>query len=673
MNNLKFMDFEVFPHWWCCTVSDEEEHYPGGTYNNKFDIETEKQIKNKMRVYTSDDPDAAKKLQEDLSHGVICGYNIKKYDMIIAKCIFAGFSPEKLKIANDIIIGRQNNPDIIYTTPMHTRIASFIKFGWSGAEAWQDLLDDSEKSLKDKECSLGMDIRETTVPFDKEDLTEQDKAEIIFYNKHDVYALHVFYVTTSKAYIDTKVQLCETFGIDKKIGYKNTNANLCGKVLNAERAHGTNSSDKTITIRDAKLKEYFDKWLPQEIFDWLTGNQEKYNRTFNLFENVVDVADGGLHSVYELPDGYDGLYVEANEDWAMYNVDVSSCYPSVMLFCNSMSRGAKNPERFKYIYERRLTLKNTPKSQWTEQDKIFVPAAKLVLNTTYGAMGNKYLDLYDEYMRTKVCRLGQIILLSISNHLYQSIPDLKVIQTNTDGVLVYARRQYYEQIKAIVDEFSAISNFAFEIEEDKKLWQLNVNNYVAIHDDDSIKAKGGAFVTEVYQQGTNKLRPLGNFCIPKAQIDFLTKGTNPIQHLLTNNNVSDFCLTCTKGPSYDTMVQEVNNNKIELGKVSRVIATTVEEFGIIKKIGINKRKGPNYGNLKEDTVALCPPHPLVMNDNIQNYEIDTKTHCIVHKPTGERWPIDYAYYAAELDKALDVVWLTLRNGEIDYVNKEFNL
>ena len=59
-------------------------------------------------------------------------------------------------------------------------------------------MDDSVKGLKDKEAALGMDIRETTVPFDKEDLTDDDKAQIIFYCKHDVYALHVNYVCMSK-------------------------------------------------------------------------------------------------------------------------------------------------------------------------------------------------------------------------------------------------------------------------------------------------------------------------------------------------------------------------------------------------------------------------------------------------------------------------------------------
>ena len=654
-NNLKFFDFEVYPNWWCCAVSDEEEVYPGGIYNNQFTGETEKIIKDKMRVYTSDDPNAAKNLQNDLLKGILAGYNIKRYDLIIAKCIFSGFTPERLKIANDILM----NSELANASADHMRIASFIRFGWNSGEGWQDLMDDSDKSLKDKECSLGIDIRETIVPFDKVNLTEQDKQDIIFYNKHDVYALHVLYVTTSKAYIDTKIQLCKIFDLPLKTGYINTNANLSGKVLEAQRVHGTLATDPTITIRDNKLKEYFEQWLPSNIYNHLLTKQEEL--TFELFDNIVDIGDGGLHSVYKVPlidKTIPGLYIESTDKWSMYNVDVSSCYPSVMIFCSAMSRAIKNPERLIYIYKKRLELKLTPKSKWTAEDKIFVPAAKLILNTTYGAMGNKYLNLYDDYMRTKVCRLGQIILLSISNKLYKTIPDLKVIQTNTDGVLVYARRSDFDKIQQIVDEFSAISQFAFEIEEDNKLWQLNVNNYVAIHDDSEIKNKGGAFVTSIYQKGTNKLRPLGNYCIPKAQINFYTKGTNPIQHLLDNKTISDFCLTCTKGPTYSHMVQYNKSETIQLGKVSRVIAVTNEEFGNIKKIGVNKRKGPNYGKIKEDSVALCPPHPLIVDDKLINYKIQNGR--IINIITNESYEIDYNYYARELDRAIDIPWYKLK-------------
>lgn len=665
MNNLKFFDFEVYPNWWCCVVSDEEEKYPGGTYNNQFTKETENDIKSKMRVYTSDtDLDKVRiSLKADLQKGILSGYNIKRYDLIIAKCIFAGFTPEKLFIANQLIIGKED----AYQSPLHSRIASFIKFGWNEGEGWQDLMDDNDKGLKDKECSLGMDIRETTVPFGKLNLTKEDKDEIIFYCKHDVYALHVYYITTAKAYIDTKIQLCETFGLSKKIGYCNTNANLSGKVLEAQRVHGTTVTDPTITIRDEKLKNYFEKWLPADIYKHLLTSQQ--NKTFRLCDNIVDIGDGGLHSIYEVPKiskETTALYVESTDEYTMYNIDVSSCYPSVMIYCHAMARSIKNPDRLKQIYLKRLKLKMTPKSEWTAQDKTFVPAAKLILNTTYGAMGNKYLTLYDDYMRTKVCRVGQMILISITNNLYKSIPGLKVIQTNTDGVLVYTKRSDYNRIKEIVDEFTELSNFQFEIEEDNKLWQLNVNNYIAIHPDGEIKNKGGAFVTSIYQKGVNKLRPLGNYCIPKAQIEFFTKNTNPLTYLLTDTLVEDFCLTCTKGPTYSNMIQYNQNDTITLGKVARVIAVTNPEYGIIKKV-----KYDTNGEIKkQDSVALCPPHPLIINDDLKNYYI--KECRLYNKITNMSWEIDYEYYANELQKALDIHWFKMKNTEFKLTN-EFNL
>ena len=90
---------------------------------------------------------------------------------------------------------------------------------------------------------------------DDNNKTQSEKDDIIFYCKHDVYALHVLYYTTSKAYIDTKVSLCDTFGLTRKVAYTNTNANLSGKALQAERVHGTSVTDPTITIRNKEMKE----------------------------------------------------------------------------------------------------------------------------------------------------------------------------------------------------------------------------------------------------------------------------------------------------------------------------------------------------------------------------------------------------------------------------------
>lgn len=707
-HNLKFIDFEVYPDWWCLVVSDERDTYPGGMGKNEFTQADELAIKNDMRVYRSDmaDPETLRRIvRNELIKGVLCGYNIKRYDLIIAKCIIAGFAPRKVRIASEILID-DGKTGVANKDAEHMRIASYIKWGFNEGEAYQDLMDDSDKTLKDKECSLGMDIRETTVPFDKTDLTEEEKQEIIFYCKHDVYALHVYYWCVAQGYISTKIDLCKAFDLPIKVGYVNTNANLCGKVLKAERVHGTTIVNPTIVIRDKGIAEYFKKWIPEDIYQHLLTSQR--SRKAIIYNNIVTMGDGGLHSEYffedvarslgapkingiipddsalkkifgreaEVVDGKKkaattgsyakykpALYIESNDEWTMYNIDASSCYASVMMYCDAMSRAIKDPKRLKEIYDRRIKLKMTPKSEWTTDDKIFVGAGKLVLNTTYGAMGNKWLSLYDDYMRSKTCRVGQMILIAIANHLFTEITDIKIIQNNTDGILVYARRTDLPKIQTIVDEFSAISNFVFEVEEDNRLWQLNVNNYIAEHPDKSIKNKGGAFVMSVYQPGYNKLRPFGNFVIPRAQIAFYTTGANPVLELLNNTNVEDFCLTATKGPGYRKLIQHNKDGDIELGRVSRVIAVTDKRLGVLVKT-----KHLATG-LKEDTVALCPQHSLVLNDALYNYSIKNRK---IYHVDGRSWDIDYTYYARELDKALDTKWYKLVGLELKTTN-EFNL
>lgn len=696
-NNLKFFDFEVFPEWWCVVISDElpEERYKSVMYHCHTDKEEELQIKSKMRVYTSDDANVVELLREDFSHGVFAGYNNKSYDNKIAKCVMRGLSPEKVFKASEILI----NPNKAFESDENMRIASFVRFGYDGFEAYQDFLDDSFKGLKDKEASYGLDIRETTVPFGKRNLTQQEKEEIIYYCKHDVYALHVHYSSVARAYVDTKVQLAKIFGLSLKTAYCNTNAVLSGKILDAVRVHGTSIKDPTIQIHNEKLDNYFKKYIPTEVYNHLISSQE--SRSFEIYENKVDVADGGVHSVYNLPKinkSTPAIYIESTDEYAMYNIDTSSHYTSVMIYCNTMSRGIKNPDRLRDIYFKRMKLKATPKSEWLEDDKYFVNAAKLVINTTYGAMGNEYLPLYDEYMRSKTCRIGQMVLIAIANALFVNIPGLKVIQNNTDGVLVYAKRADRDKIQKVIDEFSEISKFIFEVDEDNYLWQLNVNNYVAIDPNGKMKDKGGAFVHDIHQPGYYHIRPLSSYCVPKAQIDFYRNKTNPVMALLQNTKVEDFCVTCTKGPGYYGMSQLNKDKTVELGKVARVIAVKDENLGVCVKNKWQKIKPNKAQTLKGITVddmladyiaagkqvkndegiwkvhqtdkcALCPEHSLVVNDALYNYTI--KDGKLIHKD-GRSWQIDYGYYADELEKALNVVWYKLKNDKVE-LTREFNI
>lgn len=663
---MKFFDFEVFKNWWCVVISDEEENYLSSPYKYNFTAEEENTIKSKMRIYTSDNYNL-QELKNDITKGVACGYNIKNYDLIILNGIMMGFTPHQVYILSELIINRgaTANKDI-----EHMRINTYAKRKYQGCEAIQDLMDDSVKGLKDKEAAFGMDIRETTVPFDKETLTDDDKAQILYYCKHDVYALHVQYICMSKPYIDTKLALCKTYNLPETLGYQSTNAVLSCKVLGAERMHGTTIVDPTIIIYQPELKMYIDKWVPKDVVEHLLTKQQELKKV--MFDNNVVMGDGGLHSTLVMPKvGREEtkLYIEADDEWGLFNVDASSCYPSCMIFCGAMSRAAKEPERFKALFQRRLALKQTPKSQWTPEDKLFVPAAKLVLNTTYGAMGNEYLPLYDDYMRSKTCRIGQLILLAVAHSLCDAAPELKVIQTNTDGILVYCKRSSLPVITERVHEFEQLSGFTFEIEEDSKLWQLNVNNYIAQSTDNSLKLKGGSFVTEIWQKGTNRLRPLGIHAVAKAQIEFYVNKVNPIKYLLETNNVNDLALVCTKGGSYFDMVHKTDEGDISIGKVGRVIAVTNTEYGVVKKLKNSTKDGQTY--IREDSCAQCPPHALVVNDALSNYEIigPINNRKLRNKNTLQEWSIDYSYYVEELENVLNIKWCELHHETMFPINK----
>ena len=56
---LRFFDFEVYPHWWCCSFGD---------YNNNIDED----IKNDFIVITSDDENARDKFMNIVREKDIC-------------------------------------------------------------------------------------------------------------------------------------------------------------------------------------------------------------------------------------------------------------------------------------------------------------------------------------------------------------------------------------------------------------------------------------------------------------------------------------------------------------------------------------------------------------------------------------------------------------------------
>jgi hypothetical protein len=633
---MRFFDFEVFPHWWLCVFGD----LPDG--------EVTAEIKSTFTVVHSDQPYARDTLIRLLKEQnvCVCGYNIKHYDLIIANAIYQGFTPEEVKIVNDIII----NPSLAYSTKDHARLSSFAKRKFS--TIYEDLMDDNSGSLKELEANLGLCILESSVSFDKENLTEDDKLEVIKYCKQDVYATMKYFEKIVVYYCKNKELICKTFNINANNAYTSTNATLVGMALGARKSQFSDEYRMDITL-PYKIKEYCYDNLPHDILNKILENGDSFDVT--LFGNTVTFGNGGIHSTIN---GYnsetDALYIETDDNYCLLNIDAASYYPSIMIQFKLLSRAIRDPERFKNIFDTRIAIKS--KTNPTKEDNEFNMASKLVLNTTFGASGNKWLALYDPYMCTSVCRVGQIFLAAFANRIYNYVPDIKVVQTNTDGVLVYIKRSSINKLKEYVDEWQNISGINMEIEFVNRIWQKNVNNYILTEVNKSgkeeIKSRGQWLKNENHRVGGVKVTPLTAFVCANAVRDFLIYGNDIIETIVNCNNLQDFAISCTKGPTYSAVVHKINDIEVPLTRANRIYATKSEKYGKLYKIKKYK------GNLSYTQMPSTPEHCKTINDDLSNYNFnDIKTD------------LDYMYYIGRAYDLLDVSWKQLLGNEIIKINK----
>jgi len=297
-----------------------------------------------------------------------------------------------------------------------------------------------------------MSIRETSVPFGKRNLTQVEKEEIIEYCKHDVEAVEVLF-NSRKDYISAKLKLAEMFDINTNTCYKSTNAKMVALILGGEGRYIPQSS---AFIIPENVREYVESNVPKDVlkeFEYFKDDDDEDKTVeFNLFGNVVIFGSGGIHS--SIGDNIIGMSDENN---LLIDIDVTSYYPNLIMKFDYMSRNANNGKLYREIYDLRLKLKSEMNKENETNGKtplyydlsLQQNALKLVLNTTYGTMKNKYSKLYDKEMGSSVCYLGQLLLVSLANKLSSCST---VIQTNTDGILIKVSKDNVQQVKTLVEE-----------------------------------------------------------------------------------------------------------------------------------------------------------------------------------------------------------------------------
>lgn len=529
------------------------------------------------------------------------GFNNKHYDNFILKGVMCGLTPEQIKEINDLIIVEEvNGWDIPVLREYRVYFDSF------------DLMDDCQVglSLKAIEAHLGIPIEETEVDFNiAHRLSEKELQETIYYCKYDVDATEKLY-HLRQAYLKNKVTLGKARNLTDRQAMYMTNAKLTSVYLKAQKPEKPWNDERNYQYPEKLLRQY----IPQEVFDFFDRMKDDRIPNDELFSSKLEImvgvcpctiAYGGIHGA--IP-----TYVEeATETRTIRNKDVASYYPHLMTLMGYCSRNMPSPKMFEDTLEERVAAKKAG-------DKATANALKLVLNTTYGAMlngkdGTAFNDLYDPLMGRSVCISGQLFLLELSEHLIAECPTLKIIQLNTDGIMVSFDHEDEAKYQEITQEWQ--DRTGFELEEDfiRKIVQKDVNNYVEVPaDGGEPKVKGGQLVRGIAPAGAFNINN-NAVVVARAIKQYFIDGTPPEETIAASENILDFQLIAKAGGKYSQCYHLVGGEKVIVQKVNRVYAVSDKSKGTVYKT--------HAVTGRDAKVAGLPTHCAIDNNNNLSIEV----------------------------------------------------
>lgn len=434
---MLFYDIEAFPHYWCVVVVDDET-----SERHVFeDVPSLRDFYKKNRKQTW------------------VGYNSRQYDAPMLRFIMLGLDPYKCS-QDLIVLGKK-----------------WFEFGYNVTEAYKRIpLRNFDcvllnKGLKKLEGFRGSSIKESTISWDLDrPLTREEKDEVIDYCTHDVLECRKVFYDTVEEY-EAHEALVQAFDIDDS-HFSKSKAQLVALILKAQKKSWFDEWDFSI-VNTLVLNKY------QHIRQWYE-NPDNHSYSNQLKIDVAGVphvfAWGGIHGAIPRYNG-EGYYV---------NMDVASYYPALMIEYGFLSRNVPDPEIYRQIRDTRIVLKKN-------KDPKQLPY-KIVLNSTYGAMKDRYNNLFDPRQANNVCINGQLLLLDLIEKME---PYCDLIQSNTDGILVKLRadndkeaEQELSLVKSIAAEWSARTRMDLEFEMVKKVFQKDVNNYLTIDENGKYKSKG---------------------------------------------------------------------------------------------------------------------------------------------------------------------------------------
>lgn len=392
-------------------------------------------------------------------------------------------------------------------------------------------------------------------------LTEEQKKELIRYNIHDCSETAKFYEKT-KDMIAFREQLTKKYDRD----FMNHNDTKIGKdyfIMELEKAsiscfHTTDGRKEPVqTLRPfIRINDIIFPYIKfsrpefNAVLHWL--RKQTITQTKGVFTEISDLGaleqfanlktvKGKVKNLNCIVDGFqfdfgtggihgsvDSTIIEADNDFAIIDYDVTSLYPSIAIvnrvypkhltqkFCDIYAQMKKDRLSYK---------KGTPENAML----------KLALNGVYGDSNNPYSPFFDPQYTMTITINGQLMLCMLAERIME-VEGVRILQINTDGLTLYVPRKQINTVEYINRQWMELTGLELERADYSKFFVRDVNNYLGLYLDGKTKRKGAYEYEMAWHQDSSAL------IIQKAVEAHLVKGVEIDWFIRNHADANDFML-----------------------------------------------------------------------------------------------------------------------------------
>lgn len=379
------------------------------------------------------------------------------------------------------------------------------------------------------------------------------------YNRHDVLQTIQFYHHSTES-IRFREELTARYQRD----FMNHNDTKIGKdyfVMELEAAgvqcydYGPQGRQPRQTRRPSiALKDAILPWIAfqepefQRVLEWL--KEQTITETKGVFKDITATVRGftfvfglgGIHGSVE------NEILESDEDSVIVDLDVTSYYPTLAIANGFYPQhlGQSFVDIYSHLFEQRKSYpKGSPENAML----------KLALNGVYGDSNNVFSVFYDPLFTMRITLNGQLLLCKLVEYILQ-VPEVRLIQCNTDGITVRIPRKSSYALQEACDKWQFLTRLNLEQVNYKRMCIRDVNNYLGQYENGKVKRKGAYEYEMEWHQDHSAL------VVPKVAEKVLLEGA-PIRETVENwPDIMDFMLR-VKVPRSSSLVIEYRENGTE--------------------------------------------------------------------------------------------------------------